>query len=699
MKQKIISTLARARRAHMSMGEIMKKANISKKDSESFKDVFFAMVRDGEILCKNSKYILTKNLGYIVGEIISVTGKFGFAKVKSETDETQYFIPGRALKGAMVGDTAVLKPIKSRGQSPEAEVVEISRYGKGYFTGVVQIHKGTAYVLPDEIGIPFIVAKGGLLRAEDGEKVLAKVCKRGKRHYHHKAEVIRRYGDCKSAPICALAVLDVNDIDTEFNDEVEMQAEKIASMQISEKDLSYRLDLRDDIIFTIDSADSKDLDDAVSIEKTSIGYILGVHIADVSHYVREKTPLDNEAFLRGTSIYYADKVIPMLPKLISNGICSLNPNEDRLTFSAIIDLDFSGKIIGYRFAKSVIKSRVKGVYSEINSILNNTATSEIKSKYEGLIPTINLMEELADILSKRRFGRGALNLDTTESKIITDENGDVLDILPRERGKSERIIEEFMLTANEAAANFAKQKQIPFVYRIHENPSLDKIAGLCEVLAKLGINTARLSKGATSHALAEILQEVEDTDIEPIVNNQILRSMAKAKYCDEGKGHFGLKLDDYCHFTSPIRRYPDLAIHRILSSLVSDMPIQKMKKRYEAFAKSASSKSTECELRAMKVERDCEDIYKAAYISKYLGEEFFGVISSVAPQGIYVELPNTVEGLVRLSDLPDGNYDLIEGVRYKNTNTGDVYRVGDKVKISVVKADVASGKIDFALAL
>ncbi len=457
--------------------------------------------------------------------------------------------------------------------------------------------------------------------------------------------------------------------------------------------------MRFERIFTIDSADSKDLDDAVSLVKYDDGWELGVHIADVSYYVRPATPLDDEAFLRGTSIYYADSVIPMLPKELSNGICSLNPQEDRLAFSALMWIDRDGNLKDYKFKKSVIRSRVKGVYSEVNSILNGTADNSLKNKYAGLESMIFDMLELSELLSRKRAERGGVELESSESKIILNENREAVDIKPRERGKSEEIIENFMLMANQAAATLAMKEQIPFVYRIHDLPTPEKLENLNELLTALNLDDVKPKAPVTSAMFAAILNKVKGTKKSVIINNQLLRSMAKAIYSEKNIGHFGLVLENYAHFTSPIRRYPDLCIHRILSSFLlveSEKDKNRLIKRYSDFVVRAAANSSETEQRAMNIERDCDDCYKAEYMKGHIGEEFDGIISSVTAKGIYVQLSNTVEGMVNIASLEPG-FEYDGKVTLKNVLSSKSYMVGDTVKIRMDAANVPAGLIDFSI--
>ncbi len=668
---------------------------------DKFKEALTELKGEGVIFERKAGFVLCASYGIYSAVVARVARTFGFIK---KDDGTEVFVPGKYLKGAMPGDKVLAKDFSDRerrGESPEGEVVKILEENFSEFTGKIEKSEDRLYVRPDSFSMELIELSRMKVRAKVGDKVLAEISHRGERHSEHRCRITGIFGSADKASSSAEAYLHINGIETVFPPDVLSEAEIIGRMKISRDEISRRLDLRDEIIFTIDGADTKDIDDAVSVKKTYEGYTLGVHIADVSHYVKRGSRLDEDAFLRGTSIYYADKVIPMLPKELSNGICSLNPNEDRLAFSCIMNLDEEGNIKKYKFSKSVIRSRVKGVYSEINRILGaessgDSIPEEIAKKYEGLTEMIFAMEELAEILTAKKIKRGAPQIETPECKLILDDDGVCVDVLPRERGKSELIIEEFMLMANTCAARLAREREVPFVYRVHENPSPEKIAELKEVLARLNIPVPKFTNAKPAH-LAEILRKSKDTPYALLINNMVLRSMAKAKYSDEPLGHFGLVLDDYSHFTSPIRRYPDLAIHRILTDLCyNKLPEKTIIKKYSAFAKDASSHSSECEITAMRLERDCEDCYTAEYMSKHIGEEFTGIISSVTEYGFYVELENSVEGFVKIETLPEGTYDF-DGHFTLSRGGEAVYKIGNSVTVICAKADVCAGKIDFVL--
>ena len=669
-----------------------------------FRKAAARLAESGDIMLTKQGYILCKAHDMFKAEVARINKTFGFVR---REDGVEIFVPGKYLKGAMPGDTVICRLIPPRrdttprGDSPEAEVCSVAKEGFSEFTGTLVSENNSWYVQPDSFCRDLIAVSGRDTDAKEGDKVLAVITKRGERHAEHRCRISAVFGSSDRAVSSALAVLYMNDVEVEFPLAVQDEARHISGMKITDKDIFSRLDLRDEIIFTIDGADTKDIDDAVSVSRTENGYALGVHIADVSHYVKPNSELDKDAFMRGTSIYYANKVIPMLPKELSNGICSLNPNEDRLAFSCLMELDSEGKLLKYKFSKTVIRSRVKGVYSEINKILDckdnmSALPDDIREKYDGLFDTIFLMEELAEILTANKLKRGAPQIDTPECKLEINADEVCVGVSRRERGKAELIIEEFMLMANESAAKTAREHNIPFVYRVHENPAPEKITELIEVTDRLNIPHPTFSSVKPVH-LAEILNSVRDTDLSPVINNMVLRSMAKAKYSDEPLGHFGLVLKDYAHFTSPIRRYPDLAIHRILTELCYEKaPAAVIAKKFGRFANAASARSSECELTAMRVERECEDCYIAEYMSAHLGEEFEGMVSSVTDYGMYIELPSTVEGLVKLETLPDGVYEF-DG-HFSVTKDGKaVYSVGQHVKVKCVKADPASGNIDFVI--
>ncbi len=694
-KNKIIAFLKAYNKKLMTVAELEKKCRTKKSGRTNFVQAFDELRTEGVVVMrKGMKAALTERLGMRTGEITRLSRTFGFA---TTDDGTEYFIPGKCMLGAMPHDRVLICDIPSRSGEPEGEVVDVLSFGSNEMTGLIEYTEGSLYLVPDiSPNTHIVIEKAGNVPFSEGDKVLAEITHRGKKHAEHKVRIVSVFGSSELASSCAESILVLHGVEKYFPEDVLREAHKIEEGGVQEYSFNNREDLRHIPIFTIDGAESKDLDDAVSVERTENGWLLGVHIADVSHYVKGNSALDKEALRRGTSIYYADKVVPMLPKELSNGICSLNPNEDRLTLSAFMELDTDGTMLNYRFCKSVIKSRVKGVYTEINRILDGTADEDILAKYDCVAQEIPLIDELADLLIAKRKRRHAPELETAESRLIIDDNGICVDVLPRERGKSERIIEEFMLCANEAAAKLAREKNVPFVYRVHETPPEEKTAVLCETLTKMHIEYPHFTEFKPAHASA-ILESVRDTEKFQAVNMMVLRSMSKAKYSNEPLGHFGLALDDYAHFTSPIRRYPDLTIHRIITDILAGYDEKWLNKRYSGFAVNASERSSSAELTAVAVERECEDCYKAEYMKKHIGESFTARISGVTEYGFYAELDNSVEGLVHIRSLPEGEYDYCEPVALTEKFSGVSYELGDTVQVVCASVDVSSGNVDFVL--
>lgn len=694
-KKKIVTFLTAFDKKTMPISQLESKCRTKKNGRDNFIKAFDELRCEGRILVKKGmKAGLCSRLSVYPGVVTRLSRTFGFA----ETDDgVEYFIPGKCMLGAMPQDRVLISAIESRTGEPEGEIVDIIEMGSQQLAGRIEVVDGEPYLVPDIASKNHMIIVGGQnVPFSAGDKVMAEIVYRGRRHAEHKVKIVSVFGSSELAASCAASILAVHGAPVEFPDEVLREARKIAEGGVQDFAFNNREDLRGLDIFTIDSAESKDLDDAVSVSRTESGYLLGVHIADVSHYIKGNSALDKEALMRGTSIYYADKVIPMLPKEISNGICSLNPDENRLTLTAFIELDSDGGIISYRFCKSVIRSRVKGVYTEINELLAGSQDEHLLKKYEAVLGSLPLMNELADKLIAKRMRRHAPELETVESKLIIDDNGVCCGVVPRERGKSERIIEEFMLTANEAAAKLAREKKVPFVYRIHETPPEAKIEGMREILPKLGFECPHFSEFSPVHA-AEILEKARGTDKFEAVNLLVLRSMAKAKYSPEPLGHFGLALKDYAHFTSPIRRYPDLAIHRIITDILAGYGEEWFRKRYAAFAANASERSSAAELRAVAIERECEDCYKAEYMKSHIGESFTARISSVTEFGFYAELPNTIEGLIHIRTLPEGEYDYSEPVSLTEKFSGTSYTLGAEVQVICAAVNVSDGLIDFVL--
>ena len=660
------------------------------------------LVREA-VVCQRQGVFFTVRSGRADKALLCKVVKLGknFAFVMLEDGTSDIFIPGRFTKGAMPGDDVLVEKFEHpRVEGSDEGAILAILTEKNDLVGTVRRVEGRLRFVPDDcpaITMPLTRdCEGG---AKDGDKVAVEILNRGNRQEDHRVGVAMRFGSSDEAKRCAKALLYAKDIRTRFPDKVRDEAKKFEGAEVSEKDCEGRMDLRALPIFTIDSAETKDIDDAISLTRTSDGgFELGVHIADVSNYVKPGTELDNEAFSRATSVYYADQVVPMLPKALSNGICSLNENELRLAFSCLMRLDKEGNLTDYRFVKSIIRSRVKGVYSEINALLAGTADAEIKAKYADVIDQLPAMKELYGHRARLRKERGCMDIESGEVKLILDENGRCIDVKKRTSGESESMIEEFMLLANQCAAHFARVKQIPFVYRVHEEPNAEKLERLHALLQACGINDHFAKDVPTPKELSAILEGVRGTPYEQIINTGMLRCMSKALYEEKPKGHYGLVLKDYAHFTSPIRRYPDLAIHRIMTDMLKGTEKETMILRYTDFAERASKQSSEREVIAMQIERKAEDCYKAEYARRHLGECYEGTISGVTQRGLFIELDNGVEGFVPASSLTPSGTSLTEGVRLTDPASGKTWSLGDKMMITIVRADVNLGKIDFEVA-
>lgn len=652
------------------------------------------------VVCQRQGVFFTVRSGRAEKALLCKVVKLGknFAFVMLEDGQSDVFIPGRFTRGAMPGDQVLVEKFahpRVEG-SDEGEILAILTEHNN-LVGTAKRIDGRLKFVPDDCpAISMQLMRGSEGGAKDGDKVAVEILQRGTRQEDHRVGVTMRFGSADEAKRCAKALLYAQDIRGRFPEEVREEAKKLEDAVVSEADIKGRLDLRSLPIFTIDSASTKDIDDAISLTRTPEGgFELGVHIADVSHYVRPGTETDNEAFRRATSVYYADQVVPMLPKALSNGICSLNEGELRLAFSCLMRLDNNGELTDYRFVKSVIRSRVKGVYSEINALLAGSTDPELQAKYAEVSEQLPAMKELYGHRARLRRERGCMDIESGEVKLILDEEGRCIDVQKRTSGESEAMIEEFMLLANQCAAHFARVKQIPFVYRVHEEPNAEKLERLHALLTACGINDHFAKDVPAPKELSAILEGVRGTAYEQIINTGMLRCMSKAQYEAKPKGHYGLVLKDYAHFTSPIRRYPDLAIHRILTDLLSGTDKETMTLRYTDFAEQAAKQSSEREVIAMQIERKAEDCYKAEYARRHLGESYEGSISGVTQRGLFVEMDNGVEGFVPASSLTAAGTLLTEGIRLSDPVSGKNWNLGDRMMITIVRADVNLGKVDF----
>lgn len=667
------------------------------KDKTKFRKVLGEMERDGKVTVSRDHVVeLIRNENRKTAVIVSLSKGFAFARM-TEGDEPDLFIHSSGLNGALLGDKVEVLPVMDDPKGPSGRVLKILERKEQRTTGTV-VREGFYFALRADCAIRYDISimDRDLLGANEGDKVMAELYTRpgGDRLF---ARVIKIYGKGSSARVCADAILEQNDIPAVFPEDVLKEAEAVSSRGVTDEDRKGRLDLRRFAIFTIDSASAKDLDDAISVTRTRTGgFKLGVHIADVSHYVKEGSRLDAEAITRGTSVYFADRVVPMLPEALSNGVCSLNAGEDKLTFSAIIHLDGEGNMEKYEFRKSVIRSKVRGVYSEVNEIFAKTASKELKQKYAPVIRGLNAARELADILKRRAKERGYMELESVEPKFTLDENGICVNVEPRRSGEAEEMIEQLMICANQAAAKLAKEKGLPFVYRVHGHPEQRRIDTLIELLDALGVSAKEIRQGEPkTKDFAAILERVRDTPAQRVISHQLLRTMDKARYSTEPIGHFGLALADYSHFTSPIRRYPDTAIHRILSALCEGKSPAEIGRMYSGFAQNAAEESSRLEVRAMTAERSAEDCYMAEYIRQHIGEEFTGIISGVTARGVFVQLPSSVEGFVPVDSFEGCQFTYDGLITQYDALSHKKLTIGQELRVQVVAADVATGRIDF----
>lgn len=693
--------LAACKRRPQTLRELQ---NALQVNNSSLRSTVTAMVATGMLVARNGAYAPGEEAGEaqdtpecIPCTLVKLAARFGFAARDDGTGDL--FIPGRALHGAMPQDKILVKKFdhpRVEG-SDEGEVVEITAPHNSFAGTVALTEDGRLAVEPDGCrDVRIVLEKSGTNGAQVGEKVGAILTGRGGRHMDHRCAVAQRFGTSDRAAECAKAILYGRDVRQDFPEDVLEEARTWDDAVIDAAEAAHRADLRGLPIFTIDSAETKDIDDAISLMKTQNGgYELGVHIADVSHYVRPDTALDQEAFERATSIYYADKVIPMLPTQLSNGICSLNEGEERLAFSCLMQLDEKGELHSYQFVKSVIRSRVKGVYREINALLEGSNDPALMTKYKDVVSQLPAMTELYEKRLSLRRARGAMEIESDEAKLVMDEEGRCVDIVKRARGTSECMIEEFMLLANQCAANAGRTHRVPFVYRIHEAPDAERMEKLHSTLKACGLNVHFAGEVPTQLELSAILDETRGRPIQIPVHTGVLRSMQKARYSPEPKGHYGLVLADYAHFTSPIRRYPDLAVHRILTDMLVGRPEEELIRDYTGFAAHASEQSSRQEAAAVRIERDVEDLYKAEYMHSHLGETYTGTVSGVTPRGVFVALENTVEGFVPAAQLCKGEATVVEGVSILDPLTGRQWMLGDPIKVQAAAADVALGRIDF----
>ncbi|PLS06931.1 ribonuclease R [Neobacillus cucumis] len=673
-------------------------------DSADFKEFVKALVQMEEkglvVRTRSNRYGLPQKMNLIRGKLIGHSKGFAFV-TPDEPGMDDIFIPPGETNTAMHGDTVLARvSSETSGQRREGSIIRIIERGVQQIVGTYVESKSFGFVIPDDkkfasdIFIPKNASKG----AVEGHKVVVKLVTYPEGRKSAEGEVIEILGHKNDPGVDILSVIHKHGLPMAFPDNVLKQANETPDT-IDESELDNRRDLRNETIVTIDGADAKDLDDAVTVSKLENGnYKLGVHIADVSYYVKEGTPIDVEAADRATSVYLVDRVIPMIPHRLSNGICSLNPRVDRLVLSCEMEISPEGTVVSHEIFQSVIKTTERMTYYDVNRILTEK-DEETRARYESLVPMFELMEELAAILRNKRMMRGAIDFDFKESKVLVDEEGKPTDVVLRERSVAERLIEEFMLAANETVAEHFHWLEVPFIYRIHEDPKEDKLRRFFEFITNFGYIVKGTANEVHPRALQEIIEEVQGKPEEMVVSTVMLRSMQQAKYDPESLGHFGLATEFYTHFTSPIRRYPDTIVHRLIRTyLIEGKLDEATREKWNAQLPEIAQHSSKMERRAVDAERETDELKKAEYMEDKIGVEYDGIISSVTNFGMFVELPNTIEGLVHVSYMTDDYYRFDERhYAMIGERTGNVFRIGDEITVRVVKVNKDERSIDFEI--
>jgi ribonuclease R len=688
--------------------EIFKRFDIAKGQQKMFSELINDLLKTGHLF-KNSSglYGVPEKFNLIGGRLEKTASGNGFL-IPDDPEKEDLYISSSNMNGAMHNDKVFVRPVHSdRGKSQAGEVAEIIERCNKTIVGNLELYKNYGFIIPDNKRIcnDIFIPPTGLKDAKDGHKVVAKITRWPEKNRNPEGEIIEILGFKGEAGVDIEAIIRQLDLPGDFSDQVLSAAESVPE-QVSEeliKNDEERADLRNLKLVTIDGADAKDLDDAVSIEKLGENkYRLGVHIADVSHYVEEGKVLDDEAFERATSIYLVDRVIPMLPQKLSNGICSLNPHVDRLTLTVFIDYRLRGKngieIVDHKITKSVIRSNHRMTYDDVQAILENNDKA-IKEKYSDFIDELNMMNKLRKRLRQKRFEEGSMDFNFSEVKVELDDNGKPINLIKRSHREAEQLIEEFMIAANRVVASEMSWKEMPFIYRVHEEPDLDRIQQFNEFIHNFGYTLKGVKNGVHPRALQKILEQVRGSKEEKIIETVMLRSLKKAVYSEKNVGHFGLGVTHYSHFTSPIRRYPDLTAHRIIKETAAEGYLSEQ--RQEELDNKLPKIADHCSLqerRAVDAERDSVDLKKIEYMQDKIGEEFEGIISGITGFGIFVELENTVEGLIHIKNLKDDYYHYDEEKYHLiGERTKKIYRIGDELKIKVDSVNLEERELDFKL--
>ena len=679
----------------MKIKELAMVLGVSREKRGELEAVLDELVVEGKIeVSRRGKYQIAKS-HLLTGKYTAHVKGFGFVEIEGQ--EEDIFIPEESTGGAFEGDMVQVAVTPGRtGRRREGKIVRVLERGITELIGTYQQSKNYGFVVPDnlkfsrDIFVPIEKSKG----AVNGHKVLVHLNSYGDQNRSPEGEVVKIIGHINDPGVDILSVVYAHDLPLEFPERVLNQAERM-NVPVSEADTLGRTDLRDLLMVTIDGEDAKDLDDAVSLTKDEAGWHLGVHIADVANYVQENSALDREALKRGTSVYLADRVIPMLPHALSNGICSLNEGLDRLALSCLMDVDEKGQVTGHQIVESVIRTNHRMSYTQVKKILADE-DPELAETYQDVVPMLKDMNVLAKLLREQRRKRGSIDFDFPEAKIHLDEKGHPTEILPYERNDATKLIEDFMLIANETVAEDFYWQEIPFLYRVHETPDPEKIQSLQRFIQNFGYYIKGDREEIHPKELQKLLAKIADSPEEDLISRLTLRSMKRAKYSPDCTGHFGLASRYYCHFTSPIRRYPDLQIHRIIKETIRGRMGEIRRTHYEEILPSVAEKTSEAERRADESERETLKLKKAEYMEDHIGEEFDGVISGITNWGIYVELPNTVEGLIHVSRLYDDRYYYKEDtMEMYGVDTGRVFKLGQPIRVRVADASKEERTIDF----
>ena len=681
----------------MKIKELCIVLGVSKKDRPQLEQILFELQQEGKIEQTKRGKFAKSEIKKLIGTFTAHQKGFGFVAIEGEEEEI--FIPADYVNGALHTDVVevVILPVTT-GKRKEGKIVRIVERGMKQIVCTYESSENFGFAVPDNprFGKDIFIPKERSKGAVSGHKVVVELTSYGKPGKKPEGKVVEIIGHINDPGTDILSIVKAYELPVEFSEKIMHQVENV-SKEVSEADMAGRTDLRDWMMVTIDGEDAKDLDDAVSVYKEGENYILGVHIADVSNYVQERSALDVEALKRGTSVYLVDRVIPMLPHALSNGICSLNEQQNRLALSCIMTINPKGEVIDHRIEETVIKTNRRMTYTNVKKILVDEDPYVIE-EYKELVPMFKLMEELASILRKKRMKRGSIDFDFPETKVILDDKGKPVDIKPYDRNVATKIIEDVMLIANETVAMDFFWREIPFVYRTHENPDSEKIQKLSTFINNFGYTLHIGADEVHPKELQKLLEKIDGTEEEALISRLTLRSMKQARYTTINTGHFGLATNYYCHFTSPIRRYPDLQIHRIIKETIRGRMNDKRMEHYDEILNEVAKHSSEMERRADEAERETIKLKKVEYMEEHIGEEFDGVISGVMEWGIFVELPNTVEGLVRVTELKDDFYAFYEeSYELVGEVTNKRYKLGQKVRVKVLNTDKIMRTIDFGL--